>query len=296
MIGSLLERARATTIERVVATAGGNPLFIEELVASLADDPLSEELPGTVRAAISARIDALPPAGRTALLHASVIGQTFWRGVLADIGDLEDVDEALEMLEARGLVQRRSQSQVEDDVEFAFKHVLIRDTAYGTLPRAARRQLHAATAAHLERTLPDPAEVGWILAYHWREAGEPAKAIAYLLGSARRTADALAIEDTWDLYTRALDLAATDEERRVDPSEARARDGRPRGLLPCEAGARRAGAGAHRTRPDRGPDRAGPQHHLDRGQRRHDRDRHPSRRARGGGRRPTSCCRPRSRC
>ena len=215
VIGSLLDSARATTIERVVATAGGNPLFIEELVASLADDPLSEELPGTVRAAISARIDALPPAGRTALLHASVIGQTFWRDVLADIGDLEDVDEALEMLEARGLVQRRSQSQVEDDVEFAFKHVLIRDTAYGTLPRAARRQLHAATAAHLERTLPDPAEVGWILAYHWREAGEPAKAIAYLLGSAKRTADALAIEDTWDLYTRALDLAATDEERRA---------------------------------------------------------------------------------
>jgi hypothetical protein len=70
------------------------------------------------------------------------------------------------------------------------------------VPRGAT--LHAATAAHLERTLPDPAEVGWILAYHWREAGEPAKAIAYLLGSARRTADALAIEDTWDLYTRAL--------------------------------------------------------------------------------------------
>jgi hypothetical protein len=68
VIGSLLDSARATTIERVVATAGGNPLFIEELVASLADDPLSEELPGTVRAASPARIDALPPAGRTALL------------------------------------------------------------------------------------------------------------------------------------------------------------------------------------------------------------------------------------
>ncbi|MBA3691669.1 MAG: hypothetical protein H0W82_09705, partial [Actinobacteria bacterium] len=215
VIGSLLESARETTIERVVATAGGNPLFIEELVASLADDPLSEELPGTVRAAISSRIDALPPAGRTALLHASVIGQTFWRAVLADVGDLDDVDEALEMLEARGLVQRRSQSQVEHDVEFSFKHVLIRDTAYGTLPRAARRQLHAATAAHLERALPDPAEVAWILAYHWREAGEPSKAIAYLLSSAQRTADALAVEETWDLYTRALDLAASDEERRA---------------------------------------------------------------------------------
>ena len=213
VIGSLLATAQASTVERVVATAGGNPLFIEELVASLADDPLSEELPGTVLAAISARIDALPAGSRTALLHASVIGQTFWRDVLAHVGELSDVDEALESLEARGLVQRRSESQVEGDAEFVFKHVLIRDAAYGTLPRASRRQLHAATAAHLERSVPDPDELGWILAYHWREAGEPSRAIAYLLQAARRTADALAVEETWELYTRALDLAGSDDER-----------------------------------------------------------------------------------
>ncbi len=214
VIGSLLGSAHAATVERVVATAGGNPLFIEELVASLADDPLSKELPGTVRAAISARIDALPPASRTALLHASVIGQTFWRGVLADVGELADVDEAIEALEARGLVLRRSQSQVEGDAEFAFKHVLIRDTAYGTLPRTTRRELHAATASHLEASVTDPAEIGWILAHHWREAGEPARAIAYLLRAAERSADAFAVEETWDLYTRAMDLAATEDERR----------------------------------------------------------------------------------
>jgi class 3 adenylate cyclase/tetratricopeptide (TPR) repeat protein len=215
VIGSLLATAQASTVERVVATAGGNPLFIEELVASLVDDPLSEELPGTVLAAISARIDALPTGSRTALLHASVIGQTFWRDVLAHVGELSEVDEALESLEARGLVQRRSESQVEGDAEYVFKHVLIRDAAYGTLPRASRRQLHAATAAHLERSVPDPDELGWILAYHWREAGEPSRAIAYLLQAARRTADALAVEETWELYTRALDLAGSDDERRA---------------------------------------------------------------------------------
>jgi tetratricopeptide (TPR) repeat protein len=215
VIGSLLMTAEPSTVERVVATAGGNPLFLEELVASLAEDPLSKELPGTVLAAISARIDALPSGSRTALLHASVVGQTFWRNVLANVGELSDVDEALEALEARGLVQRRPQSQLEGDAEFVFKHVLIRDTAYGTLPRASRRELHAATAAHLERSVPDPAELGWILAYHWREAGEPARAIAYLLQAARRTKDALAVEETWDLYTRALDLADSGNERRA---------------------------------------------------------------------------------
>ena len=214
VIGSLLTTADASAVERVVTTAEGNPLFIEELAAAVAADPGSEELPGTVRAAISARIDALPPESRTALLHASVIGQTFWRDVLAHVSELPDVDEALEGLEARGLVLRRSQSQVEGDVEFAFKHGLILETAYGTLPRAARRTLHASTAVHLERSVTDPGEIGWILARHWREAGDPTRAIVYLLQAAQRTADALAVEETWDLYTRALALAGSDDERR----------------------------------------------------------------------------------
>jgi class 3 adenylate cyclase/tetratricopeptide (TPR) repeat protein len=214
VIASLLAHAAGSTVERLVATAEGNPLFIEELVASLLEDPASDELPGTVRAAISARIDALPPTARTALLHASVIGQTFWRDVLANIGELPDVDDALEALESRGLVHRRPVSQVDGDAEFAFKHVLIRDTAYGTLPRAMRRDLHAATAGFLERSVDDPSEIAWILAHHWREGGEAGKAIEYLFAAAERTADALAVEETYELYTRALNLAVTPEERR----------------------------------------------------------------------------------
>ncbi len=84
---------------------------------------------------------------RTALLHASVIGQSFWSGVLDEIGELGDVETSLEALEARGLVRRHPHSQVEGDVEFAFKHVLIRDVAYATLPRGLRRELHAADGA-----------------------------------------------------------------------------------------------------------------------------------------------------
>jgi len=214
VISSLLAGAQTTTVNKVIATAEGNPLFIEELVASLADDPASEELPATVRAAISARIDALPSAARTALLHASVIGHSFWRGVLASIGGLVDVDDALDALEARGLIVRHSVSQVEGEAEFAFKHVLIRDTAYGTLPRATRRDLHAATARLIEGSLREPGELAWVLAHHWREAGEPARAITYLLDAAERARDALAVEQTHDLYTQAIELAETDEERR----------------------------------------------------------------------------------
>ncbi len=212
--GALLTDALGDAVERVVAAAGGNPLFIEELVAALADDPTAEELPATVRAAIAARIDALPPAARTALLSASVIGKTFWRGVLHGIGDLDDVDEALDALEARGLVLRRLESRVASDVEYTFKHVLVRDTAYGTLPRATRRDLHAATARFIEDTTAGSSELAWLLGYHWREAGEPERAIRYLMAAADRARDALAIEETYDLYTKALELAQSDEDRR----------------------------------------------------------------------------------
>jgi class 3 adenylate cyclase/tetratricopeptide (TPR) repeat protein len=205
---------QSTTLEKVVATAEGNPLFIEELVASIEDDPTATEVPTTVRAVIAARIDALPSEARAALLRASVIGRTFWRGVLSQIGEVADIDAALEALETRGLIQRRSPSQVEGDAEFSFKHDLIHDTAYATLPRVSRKELHAATAGVLERSVKDPSEIAWILAYHWREAGEFGRAIKNLLTAAERARDAWALEETYDLYSQALDLASTDGERK----------------------------------------------------------------------------------
>src|SRR4029077_21105324 len=139
-----------------------------------------------------ARIDALPTGARAGLLHASVIGQSFWRGVVERIGELDDVDEALEALEARGLVQRRSESQLEGDVQYAFKHMLSRDVAYATLPRSVRRELHAATARVIESSMPDPEELAWLLALHWREAGDAQRAMAYLIAAGDRALAALA--------------------------------------------------------------------------------------------------------
>jgi class 3 adenylate cyclase/tetratricopeptide (TPR) repeat protein len=214
VVGALLPAPDARAVERVVATAGGNPLFIEELVAALEDDPDADDLPATVRAAIAARIDALTPLARTALLNASVIGATFWRGVVEGLGGIEDIDEALDALEARGLVRRRGESRVEGDVEYSFKHIVTRDTAYGTLPRARRRELHAAAAAFIEDATSGSSELAWLLAHHWREAGEPERAVGYLLAAADRARDALATEETFDLYTRALELARTDVDRR----------------------------------------------------------------------------------
>ncbi|MGH2591400.1 MAG: hypothetical protein ACRDGW_11475, partial [Actinomycetota bacterium] len=142
------------------------------------------------------------------------IGKTFWRGVLEGTLDLDDAGEALDALEARGFVLRKLESRVAADVEYTFKHDLVRDTAYGTLPRARRRELHAATARFIENATAGSTELAWLLGYHWREAGDPVRAMGYLIAAAERARDAVATEETYDLFTKALELAQTDEDRR----------------------------------------------------------------------------------
>ena len=206
---------RELDIARIVETAGGNPLFLEELTSSLLELGTTQDLPVTVREAIAARIDALPTDARTALLSAAVIGKTFWRGVVAALGDIGDVDQALEVLEARDFIRHDPSSQLAEDVQFTFKHMLIREVAYATVPRGVRRQRHGAVAEYIEQTLADAAEtLPTILAHHWREAGEGHRAIPFLLAAADTARRSWAQDSVIDLYSSAVELAETDEERR----------------------------------------------------------------------------------
>jgi class 3 adenylate cyclase/tetratricopeptide (TPR) repeat protein len=202
------------TIGRLVQASEGNPLFVEELTAALAEghEP-GVELPTTVRAAIASRLDALPGSARDVLLDASVIGRTFWRSVLNSLGKHVDLDAALTALEARDYIRRMPSSRVQGDVEYVFKHVLIHDVAYATLPRSTRRERHAAVATYIESAAGDTASLTAILAHHWREAGEPAKAIAYLMLAADQALDAWALNEAVSLYDSAIELAADDTQR-----------------------------------------------------------------------------------
>jgi class 3 adenylate cyclase/tetratricopeptide (TPR) repeat protein len=214
---ALGEHVPATAVERIVELAEGNPLFLEELAASLSEGVDDAQLPTTIRAAIASRVDSLPPQVRSALLDASVIGKTFWRAMLRVVGELDDVDTVLEELEARDFVRRVPSSHLEGDVEFTFKHILIRDVAYGTLPRAQRRERHAAVARYVEQAVGERTSVlAWLLAHHWREAGDPARAVDYLLQAAEQSRERWAKEETLGLYTEALELAGdSDDQRRV---------------------------------------------------------------------------------
>jgi class 3 adenylate cyclase/tetratricopeptide (TPR) repeat protein len=201
-------------VGRLVEVAEGNPLFLEELAASVVELGESDDLPITVREAIAARIDAMPSEPRNALLSAAVIGKTFWRGVLEAVGRLDDVDDALRVLETRDLVRRDPSSELSGDVQFTFKHMLILEVAYATLPRADRRERHGAVARYVEGALAGAAgTLSTILAHHWREAGEPGRAIPYLLAAADAARRSWAKDAVIDLYSRALELAADKELR-----------------------------------------------------------------------------------
>jgi class 3 adenylate cyclase len=216
-------RGDLSSVERLVEVAEGNPLFIEELAASLLDRGPSDELPTTVRAAIASRIDALPAEPRATILAASVVGKHFWPGVLHSFGDIDGVDEALNALESRDLIRREPSSQVQGEAEFSFKHILIREVAYSTLARADRKRRHAAVARYVEDVAGDRTRnLAWVLAHHWQEAGEPEKSLPYLIEAAELADEQLAFHHAVELYGRALGLLADDDPRRKDVTVRRA--------------------------------------------------------------------------
>src|SRR5437868_3963480 len=202
-------------IERLAEASEGNPLFVEELSSALTEGhELGSDLPTTVRAAIAARLDALPTTARAVLLDASVVGPTFWRGVLSALRGQRELDEALAALEMRNFIRRVPSSRVRGDIEYLFKHMLIRDVAYSTLPRSLRRERHAAVAKYIESAAGQAKDLAAFLAHHWREAGEPNKAIDYLMLAAEQALDGWALEEAVAHYNAALELAPDDASRR----------------------------------------------------------------------------------
>jgi class 3 adenylate cyclase len=205
----------ALRVEQVAETAEGNPLFIEELARCIGEQKAKglDELPTSIRAIIAARLDALPAAERAVLVDASVVGRVFWRGALQEMEDRPELSQLLGSLEARDLVQREAVSRIRGDQQFAFKHGLIHDVAYGTLPRAARRERHAAVARYLEASTA-VGQSHEALALHWREAGETERAVDELVAGADLAGRGWAKEHALSLYSQALELVGDDDQRR----------------------------------------------------------------------------------
>jgi class 3 adenylate cyclase len=201
---------------RIAHAAGGNPLFISEMLA-MTHEQEDVEVPPTLKALLAARLDQLDEPERRVLERGAVEGELFHRGAVQALAPEEpQVTARLTSLVRRELV-RPDRAQLAGDDGFRFCHLLIRDAAYDALPKGLRAELHERFAdwlgSHTELIELDEV-VGYHLEQavrHRRELGQPAEALALRAGERLAAAGRLALwrEDRHAarrLLTRALDL------------------------------------------------------------------------------------------
>jgi DNA-binding SARP family transcriptional activator len=200
----------------IEAAAGGNPLFVEELAAWIAEGhDVAADLPATVRGVIGARLDTLPPAERRVVVDAAAVGHTFWPGALVHLGsaDAEELPELLDSLEMRGIMVRRPESSIGDDLGLAFRHDLIAEVAYDLIPPDARPRRHLSIAEYLEgKGARGPAPAA--LAHHWKEAGDVDRAVTCLEEAGDLANTGWERDRAVALYQQAMDLVADTDRAR----------------------------------------------------------------------------------
>ncbi|MDP9307231.1 MAG: hypothetical protein M3P15_02865, partial [Actinomycetota bacterium] len=230
---SLAETPFASSL---IANAGGNPLFLEETVRMLRDRGLvdperwrSEEVgelpvPTSVQGLISSRLDRLEGGDKRVAHNAAVVGAVFWAGAVGHLGadgsgSPPDTHAELETLERRDFVEHSDVSTVEGEDEYAFKHILMRDVAYGQIPKGRRAELHVRFSDWVE-ILPGSADefieiVAWHLEQACRLSREVARApidppllqaAEALANAARRAERREGLYEAGRYYTRALDV------------------------------------------------------------------------------------------
>jgi class 3 adenylate cyclase/tetratricopeptide (TPR) repeat protein len=178
----------AEIADRIVDTAGGNPLFVEHMLAVLIDDGLvvredgrwvavgdlsSVTVPASIQALLASRLDRLTPEERTVLEAAAVVGKEFFLGAVRDLVD-EDARSRVPgdlMALVRKELIRPERSTLPGEDAFRFRHLLIRDAAYDAIPKTQRAELHERFADWLERVAADAVlEQEEIVGYHLEQA------------------------------------------------------------------------------------------------------------------------------
>lgn len=236
----------AALVGRILATTEGNPLFVRELLRMLVDDGVllldsgrwvisveaaEIDVPPTIHALLSARIERLRDDERYVMERASVVGQEFYRGAVIELVPTSvrgGIDVHLETLRRKELVEPEGSYWIDERV-FRFHHVLIRDAAYRRLLKEARAELHERFADWLEAKVGDlVGEHEEVLGYHLEQARAYRKelgslddhgrdlgrrASAHLASAARRALDRDDLAAAANLSGRALALTEDDALR-----------------------------------------------------------------------------------
>jgi tetratricopeptide (TPR) repeat protein len=242
------EHVPPETLERLLALAAGNAFYLEELIRAVANGETAA-LPDTVLGMLQARLDALSPEARRALRAASVFGERLWRGGLAALlgeraaprgeggaGAL-GIDVWLADLEARELLTRQATSGLPGDVEYVFRHALVREAAYAMLTASDRALAHRLAGAWLESA----AEAGLVvdaasLAHHFDYGGEPARAVRWYQSGAEQALAGNDFASVVTLADAAMRCGAAGEQRgavRLLQAEAHAWSGDHGAALAC---------------------------------------------------------------
>jgi class 3 adenylate cyclase len=242
---------------RLLERAGGNPLFAEQVVGLLTEQGELRrrgqvlglaaagelQVPETLSALISARLDTLPRVDKALLGDAAVLGRIFWPGAVAALADRHEnkTRRILRGLAMAGFVTPLPRSSIAGQAEYRFSHALVRDAAYAALPRRVRAARHLAAADWLEAQASDQGTgMTEVVAHHAITAFDLAAAqgdhraveglraltARRLMTAGDQAADTAAAERH---YARAADVLEPDDPARAEVLHKWGRTSRNRG-------------------------------------------------------------------
>lgn len=204
---------------QIISRSEGNPFYVEEMFNSLVDSralspsgdgepsvDMALDAPETITGLITARLDRLDADPKLLVQMASVIGRQFRFDELEQLTDKSvNLNKALSELLRRKLLAEVA--RIPDRI-YAFRHALVQETAYKTILKRTRRELHGRIGSYLESARPDDVHE---IANHLMEAGEELRALPYLVEAGDRSSRAMSLADALRFYDHALSIATEDE-------------------------------------------------------------------------------------
>jgi tetratricopeptide (TPR) repeat protein len=194
---------RPHEVNSIVKRAGGNPLFLGEIVIAVREVGGVGGLPETLDAVVSAQIDALPPLPRRILRYASVLGRSFRTDLIDELLVAEQIS-----LDSATREQLSRFVEPEGKARLRFRHAMFRDVAYEGLSYRRRRELHLRAGNVLERlAAPNAEDAADQLSLHYSLAEEHRSAWRFARIAGDRARDVYANVEAAEHYERALEAA-----------------------------------------------------------------------------------------